>query len=51
MSISLFMTSAIGIFTVNDLNFKIILAVIWIVSVVMYCIFYDKYHKIYDSLI
>ena len=35
-SISLFITSSIGIFTVDNGNFKLVLTAIWFISVIMY---------------
>jgi hypothetical protein len=49
-SISLFMTSSIGIFNVKNPDMVIALTVIWLISVVMYFIFYDKFHKVYSDL-
>jgi len=49
-AISLFMTSAIGVFTVNDGKFKTVLSVIWIISIILYFIFNNKMHKTYDSI-
>jgi len=50
-SISLFMTSSIGIFTVDNSGFKLALTAIWVISVSMYFIFYNKLHNVYSKLI
>jgi len=49
-SISLFITTAIGMFTVSNLLFKVALITAWFISIILFFYYYRKVNKTYNKL-